>query len=182
MIWQKLLKSDFLNPTQYGCNCQIREDFPLQNQCLSPNIIYRADVYCEENKDYKFYFGVAQTAFKERFRNLNRSFSHKQYINCTELSQYIWSLKDAGTPYTTNWSLVAKVKGSTKTNNCPLCLTEKYHLKEYFNDIHLLNKNSEFINAYRHQSKLLLKTLKRNDSLDWKNIKEACREVFLYFC
>ena len=39
-----------------------------------------------------------------------------------------------------------------------------------------------FINACWHQSKLLLKNLKRNDSMDWKNIKETCREVFLYFC
>ena len=39
-----------------------------------------------------------------------------------------------------------------------------------------------FNNACRHQSKLLLKNLKRNDSMDWKNIKETCRDVFLYFC
>ena len=65
-----------------------------------------------------------------------------------------------------NWSIVAKVKGSKKINYCPLCLTEKYHLIEYFNDIRLLNKKSEFINACRHQSKLLLKSLKSNDSMD----------------
>ena len=78
----------------------------------------------------------------------------------------IWFLKNAGTPYTINWSIVAKVNGSTIVNYCPLCLTEKYHLIEYFNDIHILSKNSEFINACRHQSKLLLKNLKRNDSMD----------------
>ena len=48
---------------------------------------------------------------------------------------------------TINWSIVAKVKGSTKVNYCPMCLTEKYHLTEYFDDIRLLNKRSEFINA-----------------------------------
>ena len=53
--------------TQYGYNCRIRENCPLQNQCLTPNIIYRAVVYCEANKDYKFYFAVARTSFKERF-------------------------------------------------------------------------------------------------------------------
>ena len=110
--------------------------------------------------------GVAQTPFKERFRNHNRDFNHEQYIKSKELSKYIWSLKDAGTPYTINWSIVAKVKGSTKINYCPLCLTEKYHLIEYFNDIRLLNKKSEFVNACRHQSKLLLKNLNRNESMD----------------
>ena len=83
---------------------------------------------------------------------------------------------------TINWSIVAKVKSSTKVNYCPMCLTEKYHLIEYFDDIRLLNKKSEFINARRHQSKLLFENLKRNDSMDWKNIKGTCREVLLYFC
>ena len=51
---------------------------------------------------------------------------------------------------------VSKVKGSTKINYCPLCLNEKYHFIEYFNEIGLLNKKSEFIDACRHQSKFLL--------------------------
>ena len=175
---------NLLNPnvTQYGCNCQLREDCPLSNQFLKPNIIYRADTHCEANKAYKFYFGVSQTPFQERFRNYNRNFNHEQYIKSTKLAKYTWSLKYAGTPYTINWSIVAKLKGSTKTSYCLLCLTEKYHLIEYFNNICLLNKKSEFINACRHQSKLLLKNLKRNDSMDWKNIKGTCREVFFYFC
>ena len=94
--------------------------FTNKNQCLTPNIIYRADIHCQANKDHKFYFGVAQTPFKERFRN------HKQYIKSTEIPKYIWSLKDAETPYTINWSIVAKVKGNTKINYCPLRLTEYY--------------------------------------------------------
>ena len=169
---------NLINPTvtQYACNYWIGEDCPLQNQRLTPNKIYRADVHCKANKDHKFYFGVAKTLFKERFRNHNRDFNHKQYIKSTELSKYICLLKDAGTPYTINWSIAAKV---TKINYCPLCLTEKYHLIEYFNDICLLNKKSEFINACTHQSKLLLKNLKRNDSMDWKNIKGTYKEVFL---
>ena len=75
-------------------------------------------------------------------------------------------LKDAETPYIINWSIAAKVKGSIKINYCPLCFTEKYHLIEYFDEIRLLNKKSTFINACRHKSELLLKNLKRNDSMD----------------
>ena len=65
-----------------------------------------------------------------------------------------------------NSSIVAKVKCSIKFSYCPLCLTEKNHLIEYFNDIRLLNKRSGFINACRHQSELLLNNLKRNYSID----------------
>ena len=103
---------NLLNPSviENDCNCRIREVCPFQNQCLKPNIIYRADVHCEANKDYKFYFGVAQTPFKERFQNHNKDFNHKQYIKSKGLSKYIWLLKDSETPYTINWSIVAKVK------------------------------------------------------------------------
>ena len=117
--------------TQYRCNCRNREDCPLQIHYLTPNIIYRADVHCQENKDFKFYFGAAQTAFKERFQNHDRDFNHKQYIKSTKLSKYIWLLKDARAPCTISWSLVAKVKSSTKIDCCPLCLNEKYHLMTF---------------------------------------------------
>ena len=53
-----------------------------------------------------------------------------------------------------------------KIDRCHLCLAEKLHLIEYFDDIWLLNKRSEQINHSRHQSKLLLKSLKRSDSIN----------------
>ena len=67
---------NLLNPTvtQYDCNCRIREDWPFQNQCLTPNIIDSADVHCEKNKDYKFYFGVAQTTFKGKIPESQQGF------------------------------------------------------------------------------------------------------------
>ena len=159
---------NLLNPsvTQNGCNCRIREDCPPSkiSACLQILLTKLMSIARQ-----------TKTPFKER------DFNHKQYIKSTELCKYIWLLKDAKTPYTINWSIVAKVKNSAKINYCLLCLTEKYHLIKYFNDNHLLKKKDDFINACRHQSKLLLKNLKRNDSMDWKNIKETCREVFLYF-
>ena len=147
-----------LNPnvTQYDCHCRIREDCPLQNRCLTPNIIYRAYVYCEANKDYKFYLVIAQTPFKEI-----QSLKAQSYPNKSGL------LKDAGTPYTIYWSIVSKRKGSRKINYCPLCLTEKYRLIECFNIIDLLYRKSEFINACRHQQvNYYLKLLKKSDSMD----------------
>ena len=48
-----------------------------------------------------------------------------------------------------NWSITAKVTDSIKINYCLLRLIEKDHLTEYFNDIQLLNKKSEFTNACR---------------------------------
>ena len=41
---------------------------------------------------------------------------------------------------------VKNKNGKTKIDCCPLCLSKKLHLIEYFDGIRLLNKRSEFIN------------------------------------
>ena len=47
-----------------------------------------------------------------------------------------------------------------------MCLAKKLHLIKYFNETWLLNKRTAFINHCKHQNKLLLKNLKRKDSMD----------------
>ena len=78
----------------------------------------------------------------------------------------IWPSKDAKIPYSIKWSLVEKVYEKTKLDHCLFCLAEKLQLIEHFDDTQLLNKRSESINQCRHQNKLLLKSLKRKDSMD----------------
>ena len=58
---------NILNPIvqSYGCNCQVKSNWPLNGGCLTPKIIYRADVSNDENSDKKFYFGLADIPFKE---------------------------------------------------------------------------------------------------------------------
>ena len=45
-------------------------------------------------KPDKKYFGIAETSFKDHFRNHTRGFRHKKYVNSTKLSKYMWKLKD----------------------------------------------------------------------------------------
>ena len=66
----------------------------MQNKCLTSKIVYRAKVENDINDDKEFYFGVSETSFKERFRNYKKKFSYVKYRNSTELSKYIWYLKD----------------------------------------------------------------------------------------
>ena len=73
----------------YGCNCRTKESWPLQKQCLTPKIIYQADVENDTNSETKFYFGLTETPFKDRFGNHTRDFKHKTYSKSTELSKYI---------------------------------------------------------------------------------------------
>ena len=70
------------------------------------------------------------------------------------------------------WSIVIKVLSKTQLNFCKLCLSEKFYIIKSLNDPNFLNKKSELVNTCRHQSKLLLKSLKknryseRNDTMD----------------
>ena len=79
----------------YGCNCKNRSTCLLDNKCLTPSIVYRA-IVSAINKPDKKYFGISETPFKDRYNNHTRDFRHKEYVNSTELSKYIWKLKDEG--------------------------------------------------------------------------------------
>ena len=80
----------------------------------------------------------------------------------TELSKYIWSLKeDDQITSRISCSIVEKVYGRTKNNFCPLSLAEKLHLIEHSDDNRLLNKRNELIFGCRHQVKWVPKSFKR---------------------
>ena len=162
--------------TEYGCNCRTRENSPLQNQCLTPNLIYRADVESNAIKGTKIYFGLAETSFKARFANHNKDFNHEQYKKSTELSKYIWSLKDDQIMSRIRWSSVEKVYGRAKINFCPLRLAEKLHLIEHFNDNRLLNERNEFISGCRHR---LIISPRVEHLIEITNVRKP-KSVFMY--
>ena len=56
------------------------------------NIVYKA-VVSAHNKSDKKDFCIAETSFKDRFKNNTRDFRHKKYVNSTELSKYMWKFK-----------------------------------------------------------------------------------------
>ena len=166
---------NILNPvsnTEYGCNCRSKENCSLHNKCLAPKIVYRADVKNLTNDEKKFYLGVTETPFKERFGNHTRDFKHFKYRNSTELSKYLWELKDAHISPVMEWSILTKVLSKIQLNFCKFCLSEKFYIIKSLNDPNLHNKKSELVNTCRHQSKLLLKSFKkkrysqRSDTMD----------------
>ena len=77
------------NSEQCGCNCRSQPNFLLQNKCLTPKVIYQANVTNNSNNDENFYRGLAETPFKIVFetirKNLNiRSITRTQ--NCPNTS------------------------------------------------------------------------------------------------
>ena len=149
--------------SELGCNCRSNTDCLRDNKCLTPKIVYQANVRNDTNDEKKFCLGVSETPFEERFRNHKKEFTHKKYGISTELSKCIWQLKDVNIAPIVTWKIVAKVFSDTKINFCKLYLTEKVFMINALNDSQLLNKKSELINTCRCQSKLLLKCLIRNN-------------------
>ena len=104
----------------FGCNCRVKNKCPFNCECQTPSVIYRADIVNDSNDEEKFYFGLAHTTFKERYRNHIRDFKHEKYENSTELAKYIWQLKRDNIRFFVKWTIITKVYGSPNPLFCKL--------------------------------------------------------------
>ena len=66
----------------------------IMNKCLTPNIIYEATVTNNTDMVEKIYFGLCKTPFKEMYRNHTSCFRLQSRSKDTELSKYVWELKN----------------------------------------------------------------------------------------
>ena len=62
-----------------GCNCRQKEFCPLNNQCMTPRIVYQAEVMNDKNQEKEDYIVLTETTFKERHRNHTKSFNNKKH-------------------------------------------------------------------------------------------------------
>ena len=76
-----------------GCNCRDRNSCPLDGKCLTPNIIYKAQILSKQlNYKQKNYIGTTETDFEHRFSNHTKSFNFEHYESDTELSKEYWTI------------------------------------------------------------------------------------------
>ena len=143
------------NNTEYGCNCKNRDECPLEDKCQTTRILCTADVTNNKTDEHKYYYGISDTPFKERYENPKTSFRHRSHLTASDLSQYYWKAVDKGPVSTIKFSIAKHVKGDTFVNNCISCLTEKTFIKRNLDDINMLNKRPEFIFKCRHINKRL---------------------------
>ena len=136
------------------CNCSKKEQCPLDGQCLTNNIVYQAIV--TTNTTTETYVGLA-TNFKELYRNHTSSFRNHKKKNDTELSKYIWTLKNANKPFNIKWRILKKCQPYNNiSKKCNLCLSEKFFIickKELWS----LNKRNELASSCHHRNRFLLK-------------------------
>ena len=101
----------------------------------------------------------SECKFKFRYNNHTKSFN-RYYEHDTELSKYIWKLKDLGKAFILKWSIAAYASPCRcGTRHCDLCITEKYIIARA-DQKRLLNKRTEFISKCRHRNKFLLRNVK----------------------
>lgn len=141
------------------CSCPRNKTCILDGKCLKGGIVYKA-VVASENVS-KVYYGISETPFKTRYNNHTKAFRNKDYVKDSELSKYIWELKDQSKDYTITWSIEAEtVPYKCGTRKCSLCLTEKLTIALHADQETMLNKRDEIISTCRHRRKFYLKNCK----------------------
>ena len=88
-----------------SCSCRVKDNCPFDGKCLQECIVYQANVVT--NNECKEYFETAEGEFKIRHNNYIMSFRHKKCVNDTELSKYLWKLKEENTDYNLHCSIKA---------------------------------------------------------------------------
>ena len=93
---------------------------------MQENVVYQATVATETTTES--FVGLASN-FKERYRNHQTSFRHSNKRNETELSKYIWDLKDQKKSFRVKWRVLKTCHPcNSESKKCNLCLQEKYFI------------------------------------------------------
>ena len=119
-------------------------------------LVYQATVTREDNsEEKKNYVGLTEGTFKTRYYNHICSFRNPKRRNSTELSKYIWHLKDSNVNYSIKWEIIKQCRPySNKTKRCNLCLYEKFIIV-YHPELSSVNSRTELISTCRHKNKNL---------------------------
>ena len=124
------------------------------------SLIYNAQVTSTSSNQTttKNYIRLTEGTFKQRYTQHKSTFTHKKLSHSTELSKYIWQLKDENINFTTKWSIIARARPyNNSSKRCDLCLAEKLYIIKNCHSKDLLNKRSELVSKCRHENKYYLK-------------------------
>ena len=148
---RKVLKPD-TDTNTCSCNCRVKEQCPLNGNCLAEGVIYKATVSAV-SKPTRQYFGLTEGKFKTRYSTHMHSFRAENAKTATELSKYVWSLKSENLDYDIKWNLVQKAAPyKCGTRRCDICLSEKMVIATA-NTLSTLNKRAEIVSTCRHRAK-----------------------------
>ena len=162
----KILRQDN-NQEQNGCHCRIKADCPLPGRCSTPNVVYEATV--NTRSEEKTYIGLTSLPFKKRYNQHKASFTHRWKSSQTELSNYVWKLKDKNTAFTITWKIKQRAQPySPVTKRCDLCLCEKLHILKAEKG-KSLNFRTELVGTCMHKKKWFLSEVPDEEDSDEEN-------------
>ena len=87
-----------------NCNCRDKPNCPVENKCLTENIIYKATV--NHNNTKVTYIGSTTNSFITRYTVHKHSFTNENQKSSTTLSKYVWNKKVD--PKNISWEIVMK--------------------------------------------------------------------------
>ena len=155
----KLLRDD-KESTVYGCNCRGGvEKCPLRGECLTPAVVYKAEVVemVKGMEEKKRYFGLTAGEFKDTWRNHLTDFKYPTKRTSSRLARHIWDIKDRAMDSnlvpSIKWQIVSTHQPYQRGGRgCNLCLAEKTMIAKDVEG-NLLNKRSEIANKCLHKLK-----------------------------
>ena len=158
----KSTQKSIKDKNQKLCGCRNANECPLNNMCLTKDLVYQAEVTTKDQSDRKTYTGMTATTFKDRYRNHKNSFDDIKHENDTELSKHVWKLKLNNKQFSINWSILSR-GNSIKAggNTCNLCLQEKLQILRCCNSESNLNKRSELFTKCVHARRFYAGRFKR---------------------
>ena len=145
--YHKRILQDQHTITTAKCNWRIKQTCPLKGECLTENIVYLAKVSAAKVTRRKATLHRhTERSFKERLYKHRNSLRHRSKANATELSKYVWDLRDRNIKeINIEWSILDKAptyRNGSKTWH--FRLLEKFHIIFYKKE-NLLNKRSEIL-------------------------------------
>ena len=148
-------KSDVVAPTKENCNCIESTECPLNNNCLTKSVVYKAEV-TDDTGVIRDYIGMTSNTFKKRFYNHKTSFKDTSYIKSTELSKHIWNLKNKKRTFNIKWSILKQASSPYRSGakSCNLCLQEKLEILKG-DKKRLLNRRCELFSKCCHRKQFL---------------------------
>ena len=130
---------------------------PVEGACQTRGVIYEATVTTDNGKK-ETYTGLTSRRFKDRLYE-HTSDMNNEHNEGTSLSNYVWSLKNASTPYRITWKIITRAQSfNPSTKRCNLCLKEKFCIM-FRPEGASLNSRSEFFSTCRHRLKPLLQNV-----------------------
>jgi hypothetical protein len=82
----------------------------MSKNCLAKSVIYQATVKTSDKRPTQTYVGLTENEFKTRYTNHKASFNNYEKRNSTELSKYIWNLKNNNISYSIRWKILKRAK------------------------------------------------------------------------